>query len=246
MCSQASISNSGSTSCNIRYLLVSGCFIKSILILTYSWLPDAMEGPTPVSSLLHSATLVIAGILTVSYRVTVSIPGEPFIYILCTIGICLLTSSAVNDSDLKRTLAYSTSSMISLLWLLIIVQDFKTVTCIHGIYKSAAFITIGYGISVVSSQDNRYLADDYEHAVYLGTFIYVLGTCGSSYYGVKHGLMGGILAGTSIVTVTLLIVPSWIIVTLLTVIGNSRNSNDDLGISLCTCVSGILVTDMHG
>ncbi len=77
------------------------------------WLPDAMEGPTPVSALLHSATLVIAGVIVFSrsfcsYQLTT-------LFSILIAGTILVLISYVHDADTKKCAAISTCIMLSLL-----------------------------------------------------------------------------------------------------------------------------------
>ena len=101
-------------------LLLAGASAKSAQVPFQGWLPDAMVGPTPVSALLHSATMVAAGVFLVArlYPVFVSAPGA----LAVTAWMGLVTAivgglAALVEVDLKRTLAYSTMSQIGLMFL---------------------------------------------------------------------------------------------------------------------------------
>ncbi|MEY2533717.1 MAG: NADH-quinone oxidoreductase subunit, partial [bacterium] len=96
-------------------LLLVGAFAKSAQIPLHTWLPDAMEGPTPVSALIHAATMVTAGVyliarmhplfeLAPAAAVVGAVIGAITLLVAGTIGLAV--------TDLKRVIAYSTMSQI--------------------------------------------------------------------------------------------------------------------------------------
>jgi len=103
----------------IALLAFAGAAGKSTQIPFQGWLPDAMLGPTPVSALLHSATMVAAGVFLVARLYPLFQAAGPSLQVVAWIGV--LTSllggaAALVESDLKRTLAYSTMSQIGLMF----------------------------------------------------------------------------------------------------------------------------------
>ncbi len=100
----------------VALLLMCGALGKSAQFPLYTWLPDAMEGPTPVSALIHAATMVTAGIYMVA-RCGPIFAHSPTalltIVILGTIGAFLAASMAMAQYDMKRILAYSTISQLA-------------------------------------------------------------------------------------------------------------------------------------
>ncbi len=97
-------------------LLFCGAMGKSAQFPLHVWLPDAMEGPTPVSALIHAATMVAAGVYMLC-RVffILAIPGSEALYIIAWIGgitALLAALMAVQQNDIKRILAYSTLSQL--------------------------------------------------------------------------------------------------------------------------------------
>lgn len=103
----------------IALLLFAGAAGKSAQVPFQGWLPDAMAGPTPVSALLHSATMVAAGVFLVARLYPLFLVATPSLHIVAWVGV--LTSllggaAALVESDLKRTLAYSTMSQIGLMF----------------------------------------------------------------------------------------------------------------------------------
>lgn len=104
----------------IALLLLWAATAKSAQIPLYVWLPDAMEGPTPVSALIHAATMVTAGVylLARSAPLIFSVPFVP--PIICAVGgatALLAALIALTQTDLKRVLAYSTISQLGYMFM---------------------------------------------------------------------------------------------------------------------------------
>ena len=98
-------------------LIFGGAVGKSAQFPLHVWLPDAMEGPTPVSALIHAATMVSAGVYLVArcFPLFVAVPGGSQLYLVSFIGAftALFASTiAVAQNDIKRVLAYSTISQL--------------------------------------------------------------------------------------------------------------------------------------
>lgn len=92
-----------------------GCTGKSAQIPLYTWLPDAMEGPTPVSALIHAATMVTAGVYLVSRMHSLFELSTLTMSVICIIGMAtalLAASIGLVQNDIKRILAYSTCSQL--------------------------------------------------------------------------------------------------------------------------------------
>ena len=88
---------------------------KSAMLPLHIWLPDAMEGPTPVSALIHAATMVVAGVFLVARLFPVFSMSSPALQIVSYVGIISALFAAViacTQTDIKRVLAYSTMSQI--------------------------------------------------------------------------------------------------------------------------------------
>ena len=104
----------------IALLLLWAATAKSAQIPLYVWLPDAMEGPTPVSALIHAATMVTAGVylLARSAALIYSVPLVP--PIICVVGCAtalIAALMALTQNDLKRVLAYSTISQLGFMFM---------------------------------------------------------------------------------------------------------------------------------
>src|SRR5712692_509202 len=104
----------------ITLFLFLGCTGKSAQIPLYTWLPDAMQGPTPVSALIHAATMVTAGVYLVARcNVLYQVSPKALIVVAITGGITALfaASIAVFQLDIKRVLAYSTISQLGYMFM---------------------------------------------------------------------------------------------------------------------------------
>jgi NADH-quinone oxidoreductase subunit L len=155
------------------FFLITSIMGKSAQIGFQPWLLDAMEGPTPVSALLHSATLVTAGIILLyKNRFILYFNNSLAIIVLIVGGIsCLLNSvSSIHYIEVKRIIAFSTCTHISLIIMIFSIQIITNVQDIsfthlfyHGWSKSVLFLLIGYLITLVYSQDIRLVGSLYQH-----------------------------------------------------------------------------------
>ena len=109
-----------STKVGIALLLFWAATAKSAQIPLYVWLPDAMEGPTPVSALIHAATMVTAGVYLIA-RSAPLVMDQPIVpLIICITGCAtalLAAAIALTQTDLKRVLAYSTVSQLGYMFM---------------------------------------------------------------------------------------------------------------------------------
>src|SRR5262249_51401312 len=98
--------------------IFTGCVGKSAQFPLHVWLPDAMEGPTPVSALIHAATMVAAGVYLVGRVFPIFVP-ESRLVIAYTGGITLFMAAtiAIVMTDIKKVLAYSTVSQLGYMML---------------------------------------------------------------------------------------------------------------------------------
>jgi len=136
----------------ICLLLLAGACGKSAQFPLHVWLPDAMEGPTPVSALIHAATMVTAGVYLVarcSPLFAVSLDAQ---YVLALIGgltAALGALIAVSQTDLKRILAYSTISQLGYMFLGLGAGTLLGVTAgmfhlvTHAVFKALLFLAAG-------------------------------------------------------------------------------------------------------
>jgi|GEM_PF-1241952 len=133
----------------IGALLIWAACAKSAQFPLYFWLPDAMEGPTPTSALMHAATMVTAGVflLVRSWPLIAAVPGLPTL--VASIGAFTAVFAAViagTKKDLKRILAYSTVSHLGLMMLALGLGQVGVAILhliMHGFFKAALFLCAG-------------------------------------------------------------------------------------------------------
>ncbi|XCB31011.1 Na+/H+ antiporter subunit A [Arcanobacterium hippocoleae] len=148
-------------------LILFGAFSKSALVPFHFWLPAAMAAPTPVSSYLHAAAMVKAGIYLVARLTPGFAPSNPFWTLLITIfGICTLLLGgyrALKQHDLKLVLAFGTVSQLGLLMILVgfgtramMLAGLAMLTA-HAMFKAALFLTVGIIDWATGTRDLRKL-----------------------------------------------------------------------------------------
>lgn len=133
----------------IAILLFMGAVGKSAQIPLYVWLPDAMEGPTPVSALIHAATMVTAGVYMVSrmnFLYTFSPTASHVVGIIGAVTAVYAATMALTQNDIKRVLAYSTISQIGYMFIgcgvgAYAAGMFHLYT--HAFFKSLLFLAAG-------------------------------------------------------------------------------------------------------
>ncbi|MFL2694274.1 MAG: NADH-quinone oxidoreductase subunit L [Candidatus Actinomarina sp.] len=144
----------------IVVFLMIGAFGKSAQFPLFSWLPDAMEGPTPASALIHAATMVTAGVFML-VRISPLLQFSEISSILI-ISIGLLTAlisafAAINQNDIKKVLAYSTISQLGFMFIAIgagayVAAIFHLVT--HAFFKALLFLGAGAVIHEMHHEQN--------------------------------------------------------------------------------------------
>jgi len=139
-------------------LLLGGALGKSAQLPLQTWLPDAMAGPSPVSALIHAATMVTAGVYLIA-RTNVLFSLAPVIQTIISIigALTLLIAgfSALGQHDLKRILAYSTISQIGYMFLALGVGAYSAAIfhfMIHAFFKALLFLAAGVVILVLKEE----------------------------------------------------------------------------------------------
>ncbi len=131
----------------IGLLLFAGCMAKSAQFPLHSWLPDAMEGPTPVSALIHAATMVAAGIyMLVMVYPLFTITAKIGISIIGAVTLLMGGYRALGQSDIKKVLAYSTISQLGLMVLAVGIgqpQYAYLHLLFHAFFKAGLFLAAG-------------------------------------------------------------------------------------------------------
>ena len=149
------------TQANLTLICVAlffGATGKSAQIPLYSWLPDAMEGPTPVSALIHAATMVTAGVYMVARSMPLFAQAGPSLQIVATVGALtaiLAATIALVQFDIKRVMAYSTVSQLGYMFLALgvgapVAAIFHLAT--HAFFKALLFLGSG---SVIHGMQNE-------------------------------------------------------------------------------------------
>jgi NADH-quinone oxidoreductase subunit L len=130
-------------------LLVGGAVGKSAQLPLQTWLPDAMAGPTPVSALIHAATMVTAGVYLIARMHPLFLQVEGVLTLVAWIGaltLVLAGLAALAQSDIKRILAYSTMSQIGYMFLGLGALAFDAAIfhlMTHAFFKALLFLTAG-------------------------------------------------------------------------------------------------------
>uniref|UniRef100_UPI0031F458B2 NADH dehydrogenase subunit F n=1 Tax=Cryptocoryne crispatula var. balansae TaxID=267619 RepID=UPI0031F458B2 len=154
-------------------LLFLGAAAKSAQFPLHIWLPDAMEGPTPISALIHAATMVAAGIFLVA-RLLPLFTGIPYImYLISLIGVITLllgATLALAQRDIKRSLAYSTMSQLGYIMLALGLGSYRAALfhlITHAYSKALLFLGSG---SIIHSMEPLvgYSPDKSQNMVLMG------------------------------------------------------------------------------
>ena len=147
----------------ICLLLLLGAFAKSAQLPLHTWLPDAMEGPTPVSSLIHAATMVTAGVYLIARTHVLFGLAPTAADVSAFIGLATLLIAgtiALVMTDLKRAIAYSTMSQIGYMVVGVSIGAFSAGMfhlMTHAFFKALLFMAAG---SIIAGMANRQNIDE--------------------------------------------------------------------------------------
>ncbi|UKJ07710.1 NADH-quinone oxidoreductase subunit L [Solitalea lacus] len=154
----------------ITLLLFVGAMGKSAQLPLYTWLPDAMAGPTPVSALIHAATMVTAGIYMIARSNVLYILSPVSMAVVAGIGLATAIFAAVialTQNDIKKVLAYSTVSQLGYMFLGLGVGAFTGAffhLMTHAFFKALLFLGAGSVIHAMSGeQDMRQMGGLKKH-----------------------------------------------------------------------------------
>lgn len=144
----------------ITLLLFIGATGKSAQIPLYTWLPDAMAGPTPVSALIHAATMVTAGIYMIVRSNVLYTMAPITMNIIAVVGLAtaiLSATIALKQNDIKKVLAYSTVSQLGFMFLAIgagayVTSVFHVMT--HAFFKALLFLGAGSVIHAMGGEQD--------------------------------------------------------------------------------------------
>lgn len=144
----------------ITMLLFIGATGKSAQIPLYTWLPDAMAGPTPVSALIHAATMVTAGIYMIARSNLLYSMAPATLNIIAIVGLAtalLAATIAMKQNDIKKVLAYSTVSQLGYMFLALgsgayVAAVFHVMT--HAFFKALLFLGSGSVIHAMGGEQD--------------------------------------------------------------------------------------------
>ncbi|HEX2195145.1 MAG TPA: NADH-quinone oxidoreductase subunit L, partial [Candidatus Limnocylindria bacterium] len=148
----------------IALLLFAGAVGKSAQFPLHVWLPDAMEGPTPVSALIHAATMVNAGVYMVARANPIFAESPVAMWVVAGIGVftaIFAAAIALTQNDIKKVLAYSTVSQLAYMFFALgvgawVAAVFHLVS--HGFFKGLLFMASGSVIhGAAGEQDIRFM-----------------------------------------------------------------------------------------
>ena len=169
-----------STINTLCFLLFLGAMGKSAQLGLHTWLPDAMEGPTPVSALIHAATMVTAGVFMVA-RLSPLFEYAQFTNLFITfIGAttAIFTASiALTQNDIKRVIAYSTCSQLGYMFFASGLGAYNASIfhlTTHGFFKALLFLSAGSVIySMHHEQDMRKMGGLFSKIPFTGTMMWI-------------------------------------------------------------------------
>jgi NADH-quinone oxidoreductase subunit L len=144
----------------ICILMIIGCIGKSAQIGLHVWLPDAMEGPTPASALIHAATMVTAGVFLIARCSFIFEHSQLALDIVIVFGAltCLFTASiATVQNDIKKIIAYSTCSQLGYMFFACGVHAYSAAMfhlMTHAFFKALLFLGAGSVINAIDHEQN--------------------------------------------------------------------------------------------
>lgn len=166
----------------ITLLLFVGAMGKSAQIPLYTWLPDAMAGPTPVSALIHAATMVTAGIYMV-VRSNILYSLAPFtLNIIAIIGTATALFAAViamTQTDIKKVLAYSTVSQLGYMFVALGAGAYSTAlfhVTTHAFFKALLFLAAGSVIHAMGGEQDINRMGGLRKKLPITFFVFLIGT----------------------------------------------------------------------
>ena len=176
-------------------LLFVGAMGKSAQLGLHTWLPDAMEGPTPVSALIHAATMVTAGVFMVCRLSPMFVTSHTAMTVVTVIGAltCFFAATVgTTQTDIKRVIAYSTCSQLGYMFFAAGVGAFGAAMFhlfTHAFFKALLFLSAGSVIHAMHhEQDMRYFGGLRKH-IPLTFWVMVAGTLAITGVGIE-GVFG--------------------------------------------------------
>jgi len=165
----------------IGLLVFFACTGKSAQIPLFTWLPDAMAGPTPVSALIHAATMVTSGIYLLNRFAPLLVQSDQVLYVIAMVGVTTAFVSAIiacAQKDIKKILAYSTVSQLGFMFLACGVGAFDAGVfhvMTHAFFKALMFLGAGSVIHALHHEQNVFKMGGLRKKLPITTFTFVMG-----------------------------------------------------------------------
>ena len=162
--------------------LLGGALGKSAQLPLQTWLPDAMAGPSPVSALIHAATMVTAGVYLIARTnvlFTLSPIAQTTVAIIGTLTLLIAGFTALTQHDIKRVLAYSTISQIGYMFLALGVGAFSAGIfhfMIHAFFKALLFLAAGIVIIAQHEEHNMFKMGGLKKALPIIYWTFLIGS----------------------------------------------------------------------
>ncbi|WP_299824667.1 NADH-quinone oxidoreductase subunit L [uncultured Pontibacter sp.] len=166
----------------VALLLVGGAVGKSAQLPLQTWLPDAMAGPSPVSALIHAATMVTAGVYLISRMYVLFELAPTAQMVVAFIGAATLLIAgftALTQNDLKRVLAYSTISQIGYMFLALGVGAWSAAVfhfMIHAFFKALLFLGAGAVIMALHHEHDMFKMGGLRHKMPVVFWTFLIGS----------------------------------------------------------------------
>ncbi len=163
-------------------LLLGGAVGKSAQLPLQTWLPDAMAGPTPVSALIHAATMVTAGVYLIARMhvlYDLAPPVHTAVAIVGALTLLLAGFSALNQTDLKRILAYSTISQIGYMFLALGVGAWSAAIfhfMTHAFFKALLFLAAGVVVQRLGEEHDIFKMGGLRQRLPLAFWTFLIGS----------------------------------------------------------------------
>ena len=163
-------------------LLLGGAVGKSAQLPLQTWLPDAMAGPTPVSALIHAATMVTAGVYLIARTHALFILAPVALTAVAVVGaatLLLAGVSALTQRDIKRVLAYSTISQIGYMFLALGVGAWAAAVfhfMIHAFFKALLFLGAGAVIHAMGGEQDMFKMGGLRREMRLTFWTFLIGS----------------------------------------------------------------------
>jgi NADH-quinone oxidoreductase subunit L len=193
----------------IALLLLGGAVGKSAQLPLQTWLPDAMAGPTPVSALIHAATMVTAGVYLIARMQGIFLLAPEVMQYVAWLGaltLLLAGAAALAQSDIKRVLAYSTMSQIGYMMLALGAGAWSSAVfhlMTHAFFKALLFLTAGLVILALHHQQDLFKMGGllkrlpFEATLFIIGLICLMALPGTSGFFSKEEIIAALWSSTS-------------------------------------------------